>query len=87
MKKWKVLARHKWVSGAKITESMLIDSETGFRRFTATIRGWDNWHIWQGDTAYKEMKPRVDEIVKRVTEIRDRIDKDDETVFSEKGAW
>ena len=86
-KKWKILARHKWVAGATITESMLIDPDLGFRRFTGAIRGWNNWHIWQGETYHQEMKPRVDEIVRRIKEIRERIDSKDESVFAEKGAW
>jgi hypothetical protein len=86
-KKWEVLARHKWVSGAIITESALIDSEEGTRRYTATIRGWTNFKIWQGPTAYRDMKTRLGEIIQRVTEIRDRIDGNDQTVFTEKGAW
>jgi hypothetical protein len=88
MKKWQVLGRHNgWVAGAKITESMLIDSVTGFRRYTATIRGWTNFHIWQGDTYYKDMKERIEEIKRRVEVIKERIDKGDESVFAEKGAW
>ncbi len=86
MRQWKILARHKeWVSGATITESYKIDDETGLRRYTATICGWDNWKIWQGETAYKEMKPRVDEIIRRVTKIRDRIKAGDQSVFNEPG--
>lgn len=86
---WKILARHKWVSGALITESLCVvdGGDDGYRRFTATIRGFQNWHIWQGVTAYKPMEPRVEEIKHRVTAIRDRIDAKDDTVFSEPGAW
>lgn len=87
MKRWRILARHKWVSGATITESMLIDSPDSRRRFTATIRGFQNWHIWQGPTAYRPMQPRVKKIIKRVSEIRDRIDAGDRAVFLELGAW
>ncbi|MDZ7355768.1 MAG: phage late control D family protein [candidate division KSB1 bacterium] len=87
MAKWKILARHKWVSGAIITESCKVDDENGLRRYTATIRGWQNWKIWQGETAYKEMKPRVDEIIRRVCEIRDRIDAGDKKVFDEPNNW
>lgn len=87
MKQWKILARHKWVPGAVITESSKIDSDDGYRRFTATIRGYRQWHIWQGATAHQAMKPRVEEITRCVVTIRDRIDANDETVFAEQGAW
>lgn len=88
MKTWKIIARNKiHVNGATITESEKIDSPTSVRRFTATIRGFQNWRIWQGETAYKPMEPRVKEIKRRVEKIRDRIDRGDESVFSEKGAW
>ena len=89
MKRWQVLARHKWVAGAVITESLDVTSESdaSVRRFTATIRGFRNWHIWRGATAYQPMSPRVQEIIRRVTAIRDRIDAGDETVFHEPGAW
>lgn len=86
-RKWQVLGRHKWVLGATITESALIDSDDGQRRYTATIRGWRNWRIWQGATAYQEMKPRTDAIINQVKEIRDRIDAGDPGVFQEAGAW
>ncbi len=87
MRQWKILARHKWVSGAVITESSKMESDDGYRRFTATIRGYQNWRIWQGATAHQDMKSRVEEIKRRVTDIRDRIDANDETVFAEQGAW
>jgi len=32
MRKWKILARHKWVAGAVITESV---NDDNIRRFTA----------------------------------------------------
>ena len=83
MKKWKVLARHKWVEGATISESVAeapID-EIPTRRFVATIRGFQNWRLYQGN------KCNVQTIIRRVHEIRDRIDAKDEAVFTEKGAW
>ena len=83
MKTWKILARHKWVTGATITESLKLDSDGIFRRFTATIRGFQNWRIWQGSVG----KLQNEEIIKRVNKIRDRIDANDESVFTEKGAW
>ena len=36
--RWKIIARHKWVMGATITESYLDDPAVNLRRFTATIR-------------------------------------------------
>jgi len=73
--KFKRLAVHHWVAGAKITES--IEREFGdVRRFTATIRGWQNWVIYEG----KNSDPSS--IIAIVKEIRDRIDSGDETVFN-----
>jgi len=83
----KILARHRWVSDALITES--IDEKDGrIRRYTATICGWKNWKIYQGRVS--------DEIVKRIIEtvkqIRDAIRKDEEdntdlneALFSKRG--
>lgn len=83
---WKIIARHKWVSGATITESYLDDPKQNIRRFTATIRGWNNWKIWEGDpSAGKDMGNRAAQVVKRVQEIRDRIDAGDQSIFMEKG--
>ena len=36
--RWKIIARHKWILGATITESYLDDPAVNLRRFTATIR-------------------------------------------------
>jgi len=69
-----ILARHRWVSGATITES-LIDEDKNIRRFTATIRGWRNFKIYEGNNV------NTDFIVNKVKEIRDKIDIGDETVF------
>ena len=76
MQRWKILARHHWVVGAVITESCRVGDE-GYRRFTATIRGSRNWKIWQGRT------PPAERIMRRVQEIRDRIDAGDESVWTE----
>ena len=46
--RWKIIARHKWVMGATITESYLDDPAVNLRRFTATIRGWRNWKMYEG---------------------------------------
>lgn len=83
----KILARHKWVSGAVITES--VDDkkstiDTSYRRFTATIRGFQNWKIFEG-----LLRDNIaEEIIKEVKRIRDLIDKGkgfDEEVFNYKG--
>jgi hypothetical protein len=80
MKKWKIIGRHKWVSGATITESTTDD---GLRRYTATIRGWNNWKIAEEYTAGKDMAERTTRIITRVKEIRDRIDAGDQSIFME----
>ena len=78
---WKIVGRHNWVSGAVITESYDDSKERldyTYRRFTATIRGWRNFLIYEG-----ELKEGVTtKVRKRVIEIRDRIDKGDESVFN-----
>jgi hypothetical protein len=76
MKKWKILARHKWVVGAIITESITDDNT---RRFTATIRGWRNWKIWEG----KGENVNTQAIMDKVISLRDRIDANDQTVFTD----
>ena len=43
---WHVLARHKWIVGATVTESVN-DGDT-LRRYTATVRGYRNWRIFEG---------------------------------------
>jgi len=72
----KILARHRWVAGATITES-LVDEDRNIKRFTATIRGWRNFKIYEG----KGNNIDTDFIVSKVKKIRDRIDAGDETVF------
>lgn len=80
----RILARHKWVLGTIITESVLDDDThtldtPSIRRFTATIRGWRNWKIYQGPIC-----PQViDYVITTVRAIRDRIDEGDDTVFNE----
>jgi len=70
----KILARHGWVVGATITES-LVDEDRNIRRFTATIRGWRNFKIYEGNDI------DTDFIINKVKEIRNKIDAGDETVF------
>jgi len=72
----KIIARHKWIAGTTITESDVNDEIT---RFTATIRGYRNWRIFQG----KVDNHTVEAIIARVKQIRDRIDAGDEDVFYE----
>lgn len=74
--KFCVIGRHRWVTGALITES--VEREEGWiRRYTATIRGFRNWKIWQG-----ECGPDVSAyVISTVKAIRDRIDAGDEAVF------
>ena len=72
----KVIGRHKWVDGATITESY-DESDDSIRSFTATIRGYRNWHIYRDKTTENTTKY----VVAAVKLIRDRIDAGDETVF------
>lgn len=76
----RVIARHNnWVSGATITESIIDDYNSGIRRFTATIKGWRNFLIYEGQTS-DDVGRRVQA---KVREIRDRIEAGDEKVFNE----
>lgn len=81
----KILARHKWVEGATITESVDEKKEgykdVSFRRFTATVRGWRNFKIWEG-YLYNGIAQKV---IKCVEEIKDRIDRNDDSVFLVEG--
>ena len=69
----------KWVVGSAITESINTENDK-IRRYTATIRGWRGWKIYEGQV-FPEL-PHF--LFEKVREIRDRIDKGDETVFHEK---
>ncbi len=76
----KILARHKkWVEGATITESY--DEGKELTRFTATIRGFRNWKIWQGN--FDDNDKIVCFITEKVIKIKSRIDVGDESVFYE----
>jgi len=72
------LARHRWVRGATITESMLVEDDL-YRRFTATVLGWRGFRIFEG-RLYPDV---VKEVKTKVMEIRDRIEAGDESVFYE----
>jgi hypothetical protein len=85
----KILARHTdWVSGCTITESDdedraskgvpgMPESAAAYRRFTATILGWQNFKIYEGFVFYN-IGPAVQAAVKS---IKERIEKNDESVF------
>ena len=74
----RVIARHNnWVNGATITESIIDDS--GNRRFTATIKGWRNFLIYEGQPG-DDVSAMVQ---KKVREIRDRLEAGDEKALNE----
>ena len=78
----KILARHKWLAGCTITEcndEAKATNDKAYRKFTATIRGWRNFVIFEG-LCFPGMQKEISDKVK---EIRNRIDKNDETVFGE----
>ncbi len=80
MREWKILARHDWIAGAVITESVNENKSNihkTYRRFTATVRGWRDFKVWEGYLHEIDIKI----IINKVREIRDRIDKGDESVF------
>jgi len=71
----KIIARHRWVAGAVITESHSDDDE--LVRFTATIRGWRNWKIYEGGW----FKGLAEAVCERFKKIRDAIDRGDQQIF------
>jgi hypothetical protein len=77
MPRMRIIGRHKHVIGATITES--VDEDDNIRRFTATIRGFQNWRLFEGKTT----SDTFTKIIAKVKEIRDRIDEGDEAVFHE----
>ena len=73
--KFRLLSRHRnWCAGASVSEYV---NDSNVRRFVATIRGWQNWLIWEGVT----VPAPADAIAAKVREIRDRIDAGDESDF------
>ncbi len=77
----KILARHKWLVGCTITESFDNTKDTEaqvYRRFTATIRGWRNWLIFEGLVTPDTTQFVID----KVKSIRKRIDENDKSVFN-----
>lgn len=75
----KIIARHKWVADATITESYNPDIP-GVRRFTATICGWRNWKIAEGNADNATM---TETVIKKVRQIKNRIEFEDEAIFNE----
>lgn len=79
--KARMIGRHKWVEGCLITESRVTGVVQGvtLRRFTATIRGYRDWKIYQGP-----LGPGVLTFVaETVTGIRHRIDARDDSILLE----
>ena len=72
MKTWKIIAKHRWVANATISESVHCNGHQ--RRFTATICGYRNWRIFCGVPF-----PNYPEaIIACVMAIRDQIEADGE---------
>lgn len=81
MKQWKIIARNNdWVAGCTITQSYNIHGDGSFRRFTATIRGWRGFLIYEGKVNIDTFS--IQKVQEKVREIRDRIDSGDEKVFT-----
>lgn len=80
--RYKILARHKWVKDCTITESVNLwreDAEVSYRRFTATIKGWRNFRIYDGQMTDTVVRA----VIKRVERIKERIENGDDNVFKE----
>jgi hypothetical protein len=71
----RILARHYWV-GKDHREHF---RRWQVRRFTATIRVFQNWRIYEGPD------PKVPRIIEKIREILDRIDRGDGSVFQRGG--
>lgn len=69
-RKWKIIGRHRWVAGATISESISQDEER-HSRFTATIRGYQNWKLYEGRPSEEILQL----VITAVRAIRDQIDK------------
>ena len=87
-RKWRIIGRHKWITNTTITESVCRDDEH-YRRFTATIYGYRNWRLWQGNMSEEGMSHVVATVQAKVQGIKARIAADDETVFTDQElqAW
>jgi len=75
-KHYKVIARHKWVSGTTLTESIQKEDDT-IRRFTATILGWQNFKLYEG-----KLFPELFQLlVTKMNDIKTKIELGDEAIF------
>lgn len=82
----KIIARNtRWVPGCVITESIDPDDTSTPRRsrFTATINGWRNFRIYEGQL----FEGCVEAVCACVHSIRDRMEAGDDSVFEHKGYW
>ena len=77
-RKLKIIARHKWVENCTITESYDTTDEE-YRRFTATVDGWQGFKIYEGYV----IRDFTKSIISRVKSIRQRIREGDDAVFHE----
>lgn len=75
--KYRVLARHKWLTDCTITES--ISECERYCKFTATICGWRGFEIWCGSSFLPN--DTVKRVIAKVKEIREKIESGDDTSF------
>ncbi len=70
MRERQIIARHRWVINATITESYR--ERDNMRRFTATIYGFRNYKIWEGagDVNHANV------VMECVMKLRDQIEKE-----------
>jgi len=75
------MARHKWVSDCTVTESHceFKSAELVYLRFTATIKGWRKFKIYEGYTFENE----ANAVIARVKSIKEKIESGDNSVFYE----
>ena len=73
--KYRVIARHHWLTDCTITES--ISECDRYRKFTATILGWRGFEIYCG-ALYDGVSKKV---IDKVKEIRQKIESGDEGTF------
>jgi len=78
-KKFRIVAKHKWVLNATITESVCITDDS-IRRFTATICGWKNWKIYEGEMGSGEV---ANFVFDKVRDIRNKLESGDETILEQ----
>lgn len=73
--KYKVIGRHHWLVDCTITES--ISECERYRKFTATILGWRGFEIYCG-VLYDGL---VKAVIAKVKEIRNKIEKGEDSCF------